>query len=130
MREVYLGMLVFFGAGMGGVLRHALNRLTPLVIGYAFPYATLVINIVGCLVMGLLAGWFGFRGEHSNQDLRLFLTTGVVGGFTTFSAFSLELVLLGERGQWGPAAAYLTLSIGAGLAAVVTGLALARAGFH
>ena len=128
LRETYLSFLVFVGGGFGAVLRHTVNRLT---IGLAggFPIGTMMINIVGSLVIGLLAGWFTFRGEQTGQELRLLLVTGVVGGFTTFSAFTLDLALMWERGASLPAAGYLFGSVGLSLVAVFAGLAISKGVF-
>jgi CrcB protein len=120
-------LLVFFGAGIGGALRHGVNIASVKWLGMAFPYGTVAINIVGSGVMGLVAGWFAFRaGEGLSQSLRLFLTTGILGGFTTFSAFSLDAVLLWERGETGLAACYVLGSVVLSLAALVGGLAIVR----
>ena len=89
-------LFVFFGAGIGGALRHGVNVGSVRLFGTGFPLGTLVVNIVGSFIMGLLAGYFLMRpgiGQHT----RLFLTTGILGGFTTFSAFSLDAALLIER---------------------------------
>lgn len=119
--------LVFLGAGIGGVLRHGVNVLTPRWLGMGFPYGTMAINILGSGLMGLVAGWFAFRaGEGAPQDLRLFLATGILGGFTTFSAFSLDAVLLWERGDAMLAAIYVIGSVVVSLAALVGGLAVVR----
>jgi CrcB protein len=90
--------IVFLGAGLGGALRHGMNVYVARLLGTAFPWHTLSINILGSLAMGLLAGYFAFENAPS-QSLQLFLATGILGGFTTFSAFSLDAVLLWERGQ-------------------------------
>jgi CrcB protein len=127
LREAYLALVVFLGAGLGGVLRHGVNRLVPLLIATPFPASTLLVNVTGSLVMGLLTGWFTFRGEQAGQELRLFLTTGILGGFTTFSTFSLDTAVLWERGQMLHAAGYALASVGVSLAAVFAGLALIRA---
>ena len=127
MRELFLGLVVFLGAGAGGVLRHTVNRLAPLVLPMTFPVATFFVNIVGCCAMGVLAGWFTFRGEASGQTLRLLLTTGLLGGFTTFSAFSLDAGLLWERGETGIMALYVLGSVSLSLVGVFGGLALIRA---
>lgn len=129
LREAYLAMVVFLGAGLGGVLRHGVNRLVPLLIAAPFPTATLIVNVVGSLVMGLLTGWFAFRGEQSGQEMRLFLTTGILGGFTTFSTFSLDTAVLWERGQMLQAASYMLGSVALSLAAVFVGLAIVRTAF-
>ncbi len=119
--------LVFLGAGIGGVLRHGVNLASLKWAGPGFPYGTLAINIVGSGLMGLVAGWFAFKaGEGAPQDLRLFLTTGILGGFTTFSAFSLDAILLWERGEAMLAAGYVLGSVVVSLAALVGGLAIMR----
>ena len=96
-------VLVFVGGGLGSVLRHTVNVLCARGIGIGFPYGTFVVNITGSLVMGLIAGYLAFKGEAS-QPWRLFLMTGILGGYTTFSAFSLDAALLYERGELGLAA--------------------------
>lgn len=119
--------LVFLGAGIGGALRHGVNVASPRWLGMGFPYGTMAINILGSGLMGLVAGWFAFKaGASASQDLRLFLATGILGGFTTFSAFSLDAVLLWERGEAIPAAIYVVGSVVASLAALIGGLALVR----
>jgi CrcB protein len=119
--------LVFLGAGIGGALRHGVNIGCARMFGTAFPWGTLAVNIVGSLIMGVFAGWLAFKaGEGWSQPLRLFLTTGVLGGFTTFSAFSLDAVLIWERGQIGLAAAYVAASVVLSIAGLLAGLALIR----
>lgn len=122
-------IVVFLGGGVGAALRHGVNRLVLLVDVGGFPLSTFFVNILGCFVMGLLTGWFTWRGEASSQTLRLLLTTGVLGGFTTFSAFSLDAALLWERGQVGMALVYVSLSVGLALVGVFAGLAVSRALF-
>lgn len=117
-------LIVFVGSGIGGALRHAMNRAA-VTFDWTFPWHTLLVNVSGCLLMGMIAGWFAFRGE-SGQDFRLFLTTGVLGGFTTFSAFSLDAVVLWERGQILSAALYIGGSVVLSVACVFLGLALMR----
>ena len=120
-------LLIFLGAGIGGVMRHGINLVSPKWLGMGFPYGTMAINILGSAVMGLVAGWFAFKaGESASQSLRLFLTTGILGGFTTFSAFSLDAVLLWERGESGFAAFYVIGSVILSLAGLVAGLAIVR----
>ncbi len=117
-------LVVFFGAGIGGALRHGVNTLG-MRVGTDFPYGTLTVNIVGSLAMGLLAGWFAERGLAS-QHFRLFLLTGLLGGFTTFSAFSLDTALLWERGAVGLCALYVGLSLVVSVGALFCGLWLMR----
>jgi len=127
LREVYLAGVVFAGAGMGGAARHLVNRAVPLSISMHFPLSTLLVNVIGSFLMGVLAGWFTFRGEATSQTLRLFLTTGVLGGFTTFSAFSLDTALLWQRGDGGMTLVYVLGTVLACVISVFTGLALMRA---
>jgi CrcB protein len=117
--------IVFLGAGVGGAGRHGVNILAARLFGTGFPLGTLAVNVIGCMAMGLLAGYFAFRG-HLPQEVRLLLTTGVLGGFTTFSAFALDATLLWERGNAGLALAYVAANVLLSLAAVVAGLFLAR----
>ncbi|WP_419756263.1 fluoride efflux transporter CrcB [Brevundimonas sp.] len=118
-------LIVFLGAGLGGALRHAVNIVAGRAGGLDFPYGTLSVNVVGSLLMGLVAGFFALRGEAS-QHIRLFLTTGLLGGFTTFSAFSLETLLLCERGRLGAAVGYAIVSVVASVLALGIGLVIAR----
>ncbi len=118
-------LLVFFGGGLGASLRHAVNMLSTRALGTAFPYHTFIINITGSTVMGLIAGYLAFRGE-ATQHWRLFLMTGVLGGYTTFSAFSLDTALLYERGEVGLAALYVAGSVGLSILGLFAGLALVR----
>lgn len=121
-------LLVFLGAGIGGVLRYGVSLASGRVFGVAFPWGTLTVNVVGSFLMGLLAGWLALKADASwREPARLFLATGVLGGFTTFSAFSLDAVLLAERGSLGAAIGYGLLSVAGSVAALVLGLALARA---
>jgi CrcB protein len=115
--------VVFLGAGIGGALRHGVNLAAARLFGLGFPYGTLIVNVAGSFAIGLLAGWFAYR-TGMPQHFRLFLTTGVLGGFTTFSAFSLDAALLVERHAYGLAAAYVTLSVAVSLAALFAGLAI------
>lgn len=123
--------LVALGGGAGSLLRYQTGRLTTHWLGpqavTAFPWATLTVNIAGSLAMGLLAGWLARHGTGSGETWRLLLGVGLLGGFTTFSAFSLELVLLVERGQPGLAAFYAGASVIAGIGALWLGLMLMRA---
>ena len=119
--------IVFLGAGIGGALRHGVNLAAVRLFGFGFPYGTLIVNVLGSLLMGLLAGYFAFR-TGIPQHVRLFLTTGVLGGFTTFSAFSLDAALLMGRHAYWSAAAYMAGSVLLSLLALFAGLSLFRTG--
>ena len=124
-----LYLIVFLGAGVGGALRQGVNVGAARLLGYGFPFGTLIVNVAGSFLMGLLAGYFAFRpgiGQHA----RLLLTTGLLGGFTTFSAFSLDAALLVERHQYGIAAGYMVGSVAASVSALFFGLAVFRSGGH
>ena len=118
---------VCLGGGLGAAARHGVNRAALLLAGPDYPAGTLFANIAGCFVVGLLAGWFTYRGEDTSESLRLFLTTGVLGGFTTFSAFALETGLMWERHDTGNALIYAAVSVLGSISALFAGLAAARA---
>ncbi|AOL24423.1 CrcB protein [Erythrobacter litoralis] len=122
-------LLVMTGGALGALGRYQLGRaithaLGPMQIGQ-FPWATLAANVIGCGAMGLLFGWLARSGGGS-EALRLLLGVGLLGGFTTFSAFSLEMLLLMERGSAGLALFYAGFSVAAGLGALWFGLVLMR----
>jgi fluoride exporter len=118
-------LLVFLGGGIGASLRHTVNMLSARGLGAAFPWGTFIINISGSLVMGLIAGYLAFKGGAS-QPWRLFLMTGILGGYTTFSAFSLDAALLYERGEIASALVYVLGSVVLSIAGLFAGLALVR----
>ncbi len=118
-------LLVFVGGGLGAMLRHLVNRLAFAAWG-SFPAGTLIVNVAGSLAIGLLVGSFAALPSVS-QPVRLFATTGFLGGFTTFSAFSLDALTLWERGQTWLAAGYVVASVLLSLAAVAAGFLLSRA---
>ena len=124
-----LYLIVFLGAGIGGALRHGANVAAARLFGYGFPLGTFIVNVSGSFAMGLLAGYFAYRTGIS-QHMKLFLTTGVLGGFTTFSAFSLDTALLVERHAYGQAAAYVLGSVLLSLIGVFAGLMLFRTSGH
>ena len=117
--------LVFIGGGLGATLRHLINVICARCMGTGFPWGTFIINITGSTVMGLIAGYLAFKGEVS-QPWRLFLMTGILGGYTTFSAYSLDAALLYERGEPGLAALYVIGSVALSIAGLFGGLALVR----
>jgi CrcB protein len=118
-------LAVFIGGGIGAALRHGVNRAALAWLGPAFPWGTLIVNILGGLAMGLLAELFLVKGGGS-QEWRLFLTTGILGGFTTFSAFSLDAALMWERGEHAVLAAYVLGSVVLSIAALFAGMAAVR----
>lgn len=118
-------VIVFLGAGLGGALRHGVNVAALRLLGPGFPYGTLTVNIVGSLVMGLMASVFALKVDPG-QSWRLFLATGVLGGFTTFSTFSLDTAVLYERGEIGTAAVYVLASVAVSVAALFLGLFVVR----
>jgi CrcB protein len=122
-------LYVAIGGGMGSWLRFLVGRLWTTVIGpiaaTAFPWSTLTVNLLGSFAMGLLAGWLARHGT-GGEGWRLLLGVGVLGGFTTFSAFSLDFAVLVERGAIGTAAAYVGVSLLAGFVGLFAGLAITR----
>jgi fluoride exporter len=118
-------LLVFVGGGIGAALRHGVNVTLARWLGMHFPFHTLFENISGSIIMGLLAGYFAM-GAGSPQSLRLFLATGILGGYTTFSAFSLDTVLLMQRDQYGLAVLYAATSVLASIVGLALGAQLVR----
>jgi CrcB protein len=118
-------LLVFVGAGLGGVLRHIVNMLTLRGFGPGFPAGTLIINITGSIIMGLVVGYLATR-DMPSPELRLFVATGILGGYTTFSTFSLDTITLWQRGEMGAAAAYVLGSLVLSFAGLWLGMALFR----
>jgi CrcB protein len=119
--------LVFLGGGLGAAARHLFNLGAGRLFGVGFPWGTLGVNMIGGLAMGLLTAWLAARYQGTNEPLRLFLATGILGGFTTFSAFSLDAVVLWQRGDTGAAAAYVAASVILSIGALAAGLAIGRA---
>ena len=124
-----LTLIVFIGAGIGGAMRHGVNVAAARLFGFGFPFGTLIVNVSGSFVMGLFAGYFAYRAGVP-QHVRLFLTTGILGGFTTFSTFSLEAAVLIERHAYGAAVGYMVGSVAAALAGLFFGLAVFRSAGH
>jgi CrcB protein len=119
-------LIVFVGGGIGAALRHGVNIASLRLLGPGFPWGTLTVNVVGSLVMGLLAAWFAFKGT-STEPWRLFLATGILGGFTTFSAFSLDVAVMMERQAFASAGLYVGVSVLGSVGALFLGLWLTRA---
>lgn len=123
-------ILVMFGGGLGAGLRHLVGKLALGALGPGLPWGTFAVNVVGGLAMGLLAGGLARFGDHAfaghAPDVRLLLGVGLIGGFTTFSAFSLEAALMIERGQLLLASGYAIGSVVASIAALFAGLALIK----
>jgi CrcB protein len=119
-------LIVFVGGGIGAALRHGCNVFFARTLGTVFPYATLIENVLGSLVMGILVALFAFKTDIP-QAMRLFLTTGILGGYTTFSTFSLDTAVLYERGDLGQAALYVALSVALSIGGLFAGLAIVRA---
>jgi len=118
-------LIVFLGGGFGAALRHGVNMAAARFVGMSFPYGTMFINVTGSLVMGLIGEYFALKtGLH--RGWLLFLTTGILGGYTTFSTFSLEAALLYERGQIGGAAAYVLGSVVLAIGGLFAGMAFVR----
>lgn len=121
-------LLVFLGGGIGAASRHGVNLAAARLLGVGFPWGTIIVNVAGSLAMGLIVAWLAFRaGAAWTQHTRLFLTTGFLGGFTTFSAFSLDVALLWERGAHGLAALYVVASVALSIAGLFFGMWLVRA---
>jgi CrcB protein len=118
-------LIVFLGGGLGTLGRHGVNMLAARLVGTAYPFGTFAINVLGSFAMGLVTGLLATRLDLS-PSVRLFLTTGILGGFTTFSAFSLETALLIERGEHGAAAIYVLASVLVAIPALFAGLTVAR----
>ncbi|WP_395945869.1 fluoride efflux transporter CrcB [Brevundimonas sp.] len=123
-------LIVAAGGALGSMARYGLGltaaRLAP---NAGWPLGTFAANLIGGLVMGLLVGWLAFKGGAQQETIRLFAAVGVLGGFTTFSSYSLEAVQMIERRQLGLAAAYVVGSVVLALAALFVGLVIARRAF-
>jgi CrcB protein len=118
-------LLVFVGGGLGAIARHGVNRAGLDMLGPGLPWWTMAVNVSGSFLIGLLAGLFG--AWETGHDMRLFLITGVLGGYTTFSAFSLDALTLWERGAFQEAGLYVLGSVILSLLAAAVGLMATRA---
>ncbi|HEY0628088.1 MAG TPA: fluoride efflux transporter CrcB [Sphingomicrobium sp.] len=118
-------LLVFIGGGLGAALRHGVNKAALAHLGPDFPYGTFLVNVLGGLLMGIFAELF-FQGAGTSQGPRLFLSTGLLGGFTTFSAFSLEAGLMWQRGDYVTLSVYAIGSVVLSIVALFAGMAATR----
>jgi len=127
---LYATLHVAVGGALGAALRYQVGRLMTAWLGpvtiTAFPWATLTVNVLGSMAMGLLAGWLARHGDVGSDQWRLFIGVGLLGGFTTFSAFSLEMMVLIERGDSALALGYSLVSVLAGVTALYVGLIIMR----
>ncbi|HEY5086395.1 MAG TPA: fluoride efflux transporter CrcB [Gemmatimonadaceae bacterium] len=121
-------MLIWYialGSAMGGVGRYLVGAALQQRFGLAFPVGTLVVNITGSLLIGFIMR-FALGGTQISPEARIFLTTGICGGYTTFSTFTYDTVLMFESGQFRRAALYVTLSVALSLVATFAGFGLAQ----
>ncbi len=128
-RYVKTALMVALGGAVGALARYMVGVGAMRFIGAGFPWSTLIVNVVGSLIMGLLIAAFALRYSVSNE-MRAFLTVGILGGFTTFSAFSLDFAVLMERKDYGLAVLYLGSSVGLSILALFVGLSIARVVFQ
>ncbi len=126
MRFIWGFVVVFIGGGFGSALRHGVNLAAAQLVGRSFPYGTMFINVTASLAMRLVAGYFALKTNLPRTWL-LFLTTGILGGYTTFSTFSLETALLYERGEILAAGLYVLGSVVLSIGGLFVGLAIVRA---
>jgi CrcB protein len=118
--------LVMIGGAFGSGLRYLVSRLSLTLVGPGFPWGTWFINLSGGLLMGLLVGLLARHPSANGENVRLLVGVGVLGGFTTFSTFSLEAATMIQRGEWGSALVYVTSSAVGAILALFAGLAIAR----
>ncbi|WP_188055937.1 fluoride efflux transporter CrcB [Sphingosinithalassobacter sp. CS137] len=118
-------LLVMLGGAIGAGARHLVGRATLAWFGPGYPVGTLAVNVLGGFAMGLLAGSLARAG--GSEQLRLLVGVGILGGFTTFSAFSLDVMMMLERGDWTAAGFYALVSVTGAVAALAAGLGLVRA---
>ena len=119
-------LLVFFGGGVGSLARYLVGTATLRTLGPAWPYGTFTVNVLGGFVMGLLAGILAFRGGADQERWRVLIGVGMLGGFTTFSSFSLEVALMIERKDYWDAFGYIAGSLIFAIGALFLGLFAAR----
>ena len=123
-------LIVAAGGALGAMARYGTGVVVGRLFGnLAWPWATLGVNVVGGLLMGALTGWLAFRGGLQAESIRLFAAVGILGGFTTFSAFSLETALMIEKRQLALAGGYVAASVVLSILALFIGLMVARRAF-
>lgn len=118
-------LLVMAGGAIGAGLRYQYGRMSEHLFGARWPWGTLGVNVIGGLVMGLFVGWLAARAQ-GGESLRLFVAVGVLGGFTTFSSFSLETIAMIQRGEGLSASLYVAASVIASVGALALGLGFMR----
>jgi len=123
-------LFVMIGGALGAGIRYQVGRLALMLLGPGFPWGTWFINLSGGLFMGLLAGTLARHTPVSGESWRLLVGVGVLGGYTTFSTFSLEAANMIQRGDWGSAGLYVTTSAIGAILLLFAGLWLARIGAH
>ena len=119
-------LLVFLGGGLGAALRHGVNGAAAVLLGVSLPWGTLIVNVSGSAAIGLFTGWLASRAGVESE-VRLFVATGFLGGFTTFSAFSLDAAAMWQRGGHLSALGYVAASVLLSIGGLFVGLAAARA---
>jgi CrcB protein len=117
-------LIIGLGSFIGGISRYLLSKLIQTQFTMVFPFGTFAVNVMGCFLIGLVFGWSS--KNYLEPTWQLFLTTGVLGGFTTFSAFSMETITMMNAGQTQSAILYVVLSMVVGLAGTIAGYALMR----
>lgn len=123
-------LFVMIGGALGAGIRYQVGKLSLMLLGPGFPWGTWFINISGGLFMGLLAGTLARHTPVSGESWRLLVGVGVLGGYTTFSSFSLEAANMIQRGDWGTMALYVASSAVGAIAMIFAGLWIARIGAH
>ena len=119
-------LLVAAGGATGSVARYLVGVSTTRLLGTAWPYGTFTVNVVGGFLMGALASWLAHKADANHEQWRVLLAVGVMGGFTTFSAFSLEVALMIQKRAYGQAFTYTAASVLLALAALFAGMMIAR----
>ncbi|MGE0831388.1 MAG: fluoride efflux transporter CrcB [Simkaniaceae bacterium] len=123
MKEI---VLIGIGGGVGAIFRFLVSRFSQGILGFAFPYGTLIVNVTGAFFIGLLSVLIFERVAHLGEELRALLLIGLLGGFTTFSSFSLETLVLWRRGEVFKTILYISLSVGLSLIATWGGMVIAK----